>query len=84
MHQGGSPHPGQDELSTWVALHNPRWGHRPTMEPPKLGMTKLLSHKPGAPYPIIDIVQLLVVQNEVREANHVVDGICLHGERPQR
>lgn len=36
------------------------------------------------PYPIIDIIQLLVVQDEVREADHVVDGICLHGERPQQ
>lgn len=54
------------------------------MGPPRAWHDQASPQKPGAPYPIIDIIQLLVVQNEVREANHVIDGICLHEERPQQ
>lgn len=37
---------------------------------------------PMNPYPIINIIQLFVVQDEVWEADHVIDGICLHEEKP--
>lgn len=46
------------------------------------GLCEGVGPLPMSPYPIVDIIQLFVVQDEVWEADHVIDGICLHGEKP--